>query len=146
MTFAGAVEDPHPYLLGADIFVLPSHADPAPLVLSEAREAGCAVVATAVDGIPELLESGAAGLLVPPRDPGQLAATLLKLLNDPAELAAWRRNSGIDLDRLGIERVARDTLAVYAECVRERADDDGEEARLRRAAALRKPLEWEFRP
>jgi glycosyltransferase involved in cell wall biosynthesis len=45
-----------------------SHADPAPLVLSEAREAGCAIVATNVDGIPELLEHGQAGILVPARD------------------------------------------------------------------------------
>ncbi|MFT3952985.1 MAG: glycosyltransferase family 4 protein [Piscinibacter sp.] len=42
--------------------VLPSHADPAPLVLSEAREAGCAVIGTAVDGIPQLLENGEAGI------------------------------------------------------------------------------------
>ena len=142
VTFAGAVDDPNPYLLGADILVLPSHADPAPLVLSEAREAGCAIVASAVDGIPELLEGGAAGLLVPPRDPERLAAALLSLLSNGETLATWRRNSQINIDRLRIDRVARDTLAVYGECVRARAEDGKEEARLRGDARPRKPLQW----
>ena len=116
IAFTGAQEDPRAYLLGADIFVLPSHADPAPLVLSEAREAGCAIVATAVDGIPELLEGGAAGILVPPRDPARLAEAILSLVDDPAALAARRRDSQHNIDHLRIERVAQDTLAVYAEC------------------------------
>ena len=117
VTFAGAQHDPRPYLAGADIFVLPSHADPAPLVLSEAREAGCAVVASDVDGIPELLASGRAGILVPPRNPEALAAAILSLTDDPTELARWRRNSQIDIEQLSVARVARDTLAVYAECL-----------------------------
>lgn len=117
VTFTGAVADPRPLLHGADIFVLPSHADPAPLVLSEAREAGCAIVASAVDGIPELLEHGRAGILVPPGDPAGLAAALLPLVNDPAERARWRARSQIDLARMAVTRVAQDTLAVYAECL-----------------------------
>lgn len=112
--FAGAQTDPYPWMLGADIFVLPSHADPAPLVLSEAREAGCAIVATAVDGIPELLDKGAAGILVPPKDPESLAKALCRLIGDPAELALWRQRSHANIARLTIDRVARDTLAVYA--------------------------------
>ena len=117
ITFTGAVGDPRPLLHAADIFVLPSHADPAPLVVSEAREAGCAVVASAVDGIPELLEHGRAGLLVPPRDPAALAAALLPLVNDPTELGRWRANSQIEIARMDVARVARDTVAIYAECL-----------------------------
>ena len=143
VTFTGATQDPGAYLRGADVFVLPSHADPAPLVLSEAREAGCAVVATDVDGIPELLEGGAAGLLVPPRDPERLAAAILSLVDDPAALAIWRRNSQINIGHLDVGRVARDTVAVYRECVRgwdAEADDD---TRRRPAPQPRKSLEWE---
>ena len=115
--FVGAVADPRPYLDGADIFVLPSRADPAPLVLSEAREAGCAVVASDVDGVPELLEGGSAGLLVPPRDPRRLADAILSLVEDPANLRRWRTNSQVNIEHLTIARVARDTVAVYAECL-----------------------------
>lgn len=115
VTFEGPLDDPYPFLAGADIFVLPSHADPAPLVLSEAREAGCAIIATNVDGIPQLLEQGAAGVLVPPSDPAKLAEALNALLENPAELQAWRKKSQVNIDHLRIERVARETLRVYAD-------------------------------
>lgn len=113
VSFPGAQDNPVPWMTAADIFVLPSHADPAPLVLSEAREAGCAVVATAVDGIPELLEDGKAGILVPAKDPAKLAEALLSLLQNPAELAAWRERSQVNIENMTIDRVARQTLAVY---------------------------------
>jgi len=118
VTFAGGQSDPRPFLAAADVFILPSLADPAPLVLSEARASGCAVVATAVDGIPELLEDGRAGILVPPSDPVRLGDALLSLVNDPAELALWQRNSQHNIAHLGIGRVVRETLAIYAECLR----------------------------
>ncbi|KMO33195.1 glycosyl transferase [Methylobacterium tarhaniae] len=114
VSFEGGQDNPYPWMAGADIFVLPSHADPAPLVLSEAREAGCAIVATRVDGIPELLEHGRAGLLVPPRDPAALAEALLSLIEAPETLRLWRERSQVGIERMRIERVARETLAVYA--------------------------------
>jgi glycosyltransferase involved in cell wall biosynthesis len=113
ITFVGPQDDPYPFMLGADVFVLPSHADPAPLVLSEAREAGCAVIATEVDGIPELLDHGAAGLLVPPRAPEKIAQAIIALATDPDRLRSWTAKSQINLDRLRISRVAQETLAVY---------------------------------
>lgn len=113
ITFAGPRDDPYRWMLGADIFVLPSHADPAPLVLSEAREAGCAIVGTDVDGIPELLDGGRAGILVPANDPDKLAQALITLTTDPSALGAWRAKSQINLDHLRIARVADETLTVY---------------------------------
>ena len=107
-------DDPFPFLLGADIFVLPSHADPAPLVLSEAREAGCAIVATNVDGIPELLEHGKAGILVPARSSARLAEVLCTLVEDAEALQTWKQRSQFNLEHLRIERVARQTVEVYA--------------------------------
>ena len=113
VTFTGPQENPRSFLLGADIFVLPSHSDPAPLVISEAREAGCAIVATEVDGIPELLEYGNAGILVPAKAPIQLAAALTALVADRDELAHWRANSQINIDKMAISRVAEDTIKIY---------------------------------
>ena len=113
VTFAGAQNDPFSWMLGADIFVLPSHADPAPLVLSEAREAKCAIVATDVDGIPQLLEQGMAGILVPPRDPARLSTVLCSLIDDPASVEEWKQKSQTKIDYLTIERVARETMDVY---------------------------------
>jgi glycosyltransferase involved in cell wall biosynthesis len=114
VSFMGVQDDPFPWLKGADIFVLPSHADPAPLVLSEARGAGCAVVATNVDGIPELLEHGNAGILVPARDPTRLSEILCSLVENSETLREWKSKSHFNLDHLRIDRVARETLDVYA--------------------------------
>lgn len=114
VTFVGPQDDPYGWMLGADIFALPSHADPAPLVLSEVRQAGCAVVATAVGGIPELLEQGRAGILVPSRDPEALARALCRLINEPETLRAWKERSQVNIDHMRIDRVAQETLAVYA--------------------------------
>jgi len=119
VNFMGGQDDPFPFLLGADIFVLPSHADPAPLVLSEAREAGCAIVATAVDGIPQLLEQGKAGILVPAHDPAALSLAICSLVDDLETLREWREKSQFNIEHLRIERVARETREVYAAASRQ---------------------------
>jgi glycosyltransferase involved in cell wall biosynthesis len=121
IAFAGPQDDPYPWMLGADIFVLPSHADPAPLVLSEAREAGCAVIATQVDGIPELLGQGESGILVPPKSPDRIADALRMLVTDPDQLKAWRAKSQIGIENLRIDRVARAALEVYGRAIGPRA-------------------------
>jgi glycosyltransferase involved in cell wall biosynthesis len=115
ITFCGHLADPRPYLLGGDVFVLASHAEPAGLVLSEAREAGCAIVATRVGGIPEMLDGGRAGILVPPKRPDLLAAALLPLLQNPQLLAQARANSQINLANLSLDRVTEQTGRVYQE-------------------------------
>jgi glycosyltransferase involved in cell wall biosynthesis len=66
--------------------LLPDDRDGIPNVLVEAMAAGTPVVASAVSGIPELVEHEVNGLLVAPEDPEQLADTLLRLHDDP-ELA-----------------------------------------------------------
>lgn len=74
----------------ADIFVLASKIAPdgdrdgLPNVLMEAQSQGLACVATALAGIPELIEDEKTGLLVPPCDPPALAAALARLLGDEA--------------------------------------------------------------
>lgn len=113
--FCGYVDDPRAYLLGADIFVLASHSDPAPLVISEARDAGCAIVATSVDGVPEMLDRGAAGILVPPKQPALLANGILELLLNPAYLAEMRNRSRSGISHFTVERVAAETEQVYRE-------------------------------
>lgn len=88
MRFLGFVTDPAAVLAAADLSVLSSHWEGCPINLLEAMRAGQAAVATRVGGIPELIEDGREGLLVPPREPGQLAAALASLLEDPARRRA----------------------------------------------------------
>jgi glycosyltransferase involved in cell wall biosynthesis len=89
-----------PDLLGAlDVFCLSSLYEGTPLALFEAMAAGKPIVSTAVDGCREVLADGTTALLVPPSDPGALAAAIERLLGDPglrgdlagAALAASRR-------------------------------------------------------
>jgi glycosyltransferase involved in cell wall biosynthesis len=116
--FCGSQRDPRPYLLGSDLFVLASLADPAPLVVSEARDAGCAIVATSVDGIPEMLDHGKAGVLVPPQRPDLLSAAILNIILHPDVLADLRRRSQANVERFTVERVAQESLAIYQELLR----------------------------
>ena len=111
--FCGPQADPRPYLLGSDLFVLASHAEPGALVLPEAREAGCAIVATSVDGIPEMLDGGEAGILVPPRRPDLLAAAMVEVLTNKGLLADMRARSRKNLDHFTVNRAAKDYLTVY---------------------------------
>ncbi len=78
-----------PLLLGEiDVFALPSRIDPCPISLLEAMGAGLPVVGAASDGIPEQLDGGKAGELVPREDPDAMAAAILRLLDDPAQARA----------------------------------------------------------
>ena len=72
----------HAYYDAATVFCLASRAEPFGIVVLEAGAFRCPVVATSVGGIPEILEHGVNGCLVPPDDPVALAAQLAKLLCD----------------------------------------------------------------
>jgi glycosyltransferase involved in cell wall biosynthesis len=77
-------------LAACDAFVLPSVVTPEgkmeglPVALMEALAARRPTVATRISGIPELVEDGVTGLLVPPEDAGALSAALRRLAEDPA--------------------------------------------------------------
>jgi glycosyltransferase involved in cell wall biosynthesis len=113
--FIGYRDDPREYLYGADIFVLASHADPGPLVIAEARNAGCAIVATDVDGIPEMLDHGNAGILVPPKRPDLMAQAIDGLLSDRSELLKYAFLAKQNIGRLTIDRVCTEIDRIYAE-------------------------------
>jgi glycosyltransferase involved in cell wall biosynthesis len=110
--------DPRAIIAGADVFVLASIADPAPLIISEAREVGIGIVATDVDGIPELLAFGEAGLLVPPKDVEYLAQVLTGLFSDPKSIAELKTRSQVNISELGLDRVAYQTIKVYEELLK----------------------------
>ena len=113
--FEGFQPQPQQYLLATDIFVLASHRDPSPLVIPEAREAGCAIIASQVDGIPEALDKGQAGLLVRPGNSQTLAKTLAELLSNPNILYNWKKRAKQNLKWLSLERVHKETMATYRE-------------------------------
>jgi glycosyltransferase involved in cell wall biosynthesis len=113
--FAGPRDDVPSLLAAFDVFCLSSRYEGLSIALLEAMAARVPAVATAVGGIPEVVQANRSGLLVQPGDPHALAAALVAVLTDPAlasELmeAGWRRAAEFDIAR------ATDRLqALYAE-------------------------------
>jgi glycosyltransferase involved in cell wall biosynthesis len=115
--FAGFRTDV-PALLGAmDCFALAStRTEGVPQSLLQAAAAGVPLVASRIGGIPEVVEDGVTGLLVPPQDPTALAAAIERVLADPAAAAARARAARKRCE----ERFSRETsigrlLALYDE-------------------------------
>ena len=88
VTFLGRVPRPGPVFERAEIVVVSSFGEGFGMVALEAMERGRAVVASAVGGLPEIVEDVTTGLLVPPGDPEALAAAIVRLADDPARTAA----------------------------------------------------------
>ncbi|MGY3438334.1 MULTISPECIES: glycosyltransferase family 4 protein [unclassified Marinovum] len=78
-------------LRDTDALVLPSFAEGVPVVLMEAMAAGRPVIATQVGGVPELVEHGVSGCLVPPGDGDALAKAIMAVMADPDTRAAMGR-------------------------------------------------------
>lgn len=80
--FTGFREDVYSIIDKLDLVALPSLWEGFGLVLLEAMAMGKPVVATNVGGIPEIIQDGETGILIPPRNPDALADAIIKLLKD----------------------------------------------------------------
>jgi len=112
--FLGHVPFVEPLLAALDVLVLPSHSEALGLVLLEAGALGVPVVATAVGGVPEVVEDGVTGLLVPPCDPAALARAVTQLLRDPERARAMGEAARERVEReFTLECTVAGHLAVY---------------------------------
>ena len=98
----------------ARAFVCPSVYEPLGIVNLEAMACETAVVASAVGGIPEVVDHGRTGLLVPPSDPAALAAALNRLIDDPG-LARQMGIAGREraVAEFSWRAIAEQTVALY---------------------------------
>lgn len=80
---AGFIGDVNGFWAGCRVAVLPSLTEGFGLAAAEASACGVPVVATAASSLPEIVDDGVTGLLVPPGDPTLLAGALARLLQDP---------------------------------------------------------------
>jgi glycosyltransferase involved in cell wall biosynthesis len=102
-----------------DVAVSSSEFEGSPLAVMEYMEAARPIVASDVGGVPDLIEDGVHGLLVPPRDPARLAEAIDALLRDPVRAQAMgkraceRRRQEFDLDTMvrNIEALYEELLA-----------------------------------
>jgi glycosyltransferase involved in cell wall biosynthesis len=109
--------------------------DSSPIAIHEGMSLGRPAAVTAVGGIPELVAHERTGLLVPPDDPGALAAALLRLLRDPAEAARLGAAARARYARDHLPaRMARVTEALFEDLV-QRGRRAGRRGLLRAAAS-----------
>jgi sugar transferase (PEP-CTERM/EpsH1 system associated) len=113
------MRDDVPRLMAAmDIFVLSSLDEGLPLAILEAFAGGVPVVATDVGGVGEAVKHGVNGLLVPPLSPQAMAASCLKLIQEPEmreRFSAEARRAAFD--RFSLKRMVEAYEAVYEEAM-----------------------------
>lgn len=110
----GFVSDARSNLAAADIFLMPSRKEGLPLALLEAGMVGRTVIVSAVGGMPEVVEHGVTGLLVPPNDHSALARALSQCIRDSERCASLgaRLHSRV-ASTFSEERMLEETFSVY---------------------------------
>ena len=117
--FLGLREDIPSVLAALDVAVISSDYEGSPLSVMEYMEAALPVVATRVGGVPDIVVDGETGFLVPPRDPGAIAAAVTRLFAEPdlakrmGEAGQRRRRAEFDLSAT-VRRVERLYEELYA--------------------------------
>jgi glycosyltransferase involved in cell wall biosynthesis len=119
VVFTGRRDDVPAVTAALDVAVLPSYREAQGLTILEAMALSRPVVASNVGGIPEMIEDGVTGLLVPPRDPAALAAAIVRLLKEHSFADTLGRASH-DLvhDRFCIELMVKAVEEIYDEGAR----------------------------
>lgn len=109
--FSGRLENEDIAMLyrEADLLLNPSLADNMPISLLEAMASGVPIVSTDVGGIPYLVEHGSSAMLVPPRQPDEMADCALRILDDPG-VAERLRAKGLELARHYTWPIVRERL------------------------------------
>lgn len=114
VSFKGFIDNARSFLSNFDIFVFPSRSENLPYSILEAGLAGLPVIASAVGGIPEIIESGSNGILVPPENVEILLSSLI-LFNDNPRM---RDRLGANLkasiqENFSFEKMVEKTFNLY---------------------------------
>jgi glycosyltransferase involved in cell wall biosynthesis len=111
--FLGARTDVDSVLRAVDVGALSSDREGSPLLVFECMANDTPLVATAIGGVPDVVEHGRTGLLVPRRDPEALAQGLISLLADPVRRARMAAAAKDALRRYTIDATAARFAALY---------------------------------
>ena len=99
-----------------DLLVVSSDNEGTPVSAIEAMASGCPVVATEVGGLPDVVQNGKTGYLVPPKQPEALATAMLKLIRDPETATQMGRSAQQSVKgRFSVNRLVSDIEGLYEE-------------------------------
>jgi len=120
VSFLGDRADVPQLLAQSQIFILCTHYEGLPISILEAMRAGLPVIATKVNGIPEEVEHGKTGLLVPDKDVKEVAKALSTLIESP-DLRQQMGEAGRQkfLEEFTIERMIDETRTVYEQVLKQ---------------------------
>ena len=126
--FTGRRDDVPAVTAALDVAVLPSYREAQGLSILEAMALSRPVVASNVGGIPEMIEDGVTGLLVPPHDADALAAAIIRLLVDhPSRTCSAAPATTSSTSRFCLEQMVAAVEPIY--------DEGARAVRLREVAA-----------
>lgn len=121
LLWVGLNKDVRPYLAAMDVFLMSSEFEGLPIALLEAMAMGVPPVATAVGGVPEVVQNGVSGLLVPFGSISELASAAVRLIDD-----VWARKDygGRARDRVSeefsISKMQRNLEEIYSKVAADR--------------------------
>jgi glycosyltransferase involved in cell wall biosynthesis len=106
------------FMANSDLLVVPSiWFENAPLVISEAIHRGLPILASDVGGLPELVEAGTNGDLLPLGDESLWAASLSELVRRPEVVDGWWRGAATMRDRFSADALGQRTVALFSKMV-----------------------------
>ena len=117
VVFAGHANKNYLKLLlsASDLYVSPSIYETFGISVLEALASGLPIVCTNIMSLPEIVEDGKNGLLVPPRDPGALSEAILKLMSDESTCLRFRNNNKAKAKFFSLEFIFPKILEIYGE-------------------------------
>ena len=112
--FLGRRDDMPSVYASLDLMVSASRQEGLPIALLEGMASGLPIIATSVGEVPSVVQAGQSGILVPPNDPGALAAAVLELLNDPDQRNRFSSKAReVTAAEFSADRMAGDYAEVY---------------------------------
>lgn len=115
----GRVENIPELLSAADICIQPSRSEGLPLALMEAASASKALIGSYVGGIPEVIDNGLNGLLVPPENSDALAEAIIQLLRMPEQAKELGNQARKKYEQyFSVDNMADQVIGVYLQCMK----------------------------
>ena len=119
VTFTGKRDNVHEYLQAADAWTLPSYGEGLPVSLLEAMSAGLPVIVTPVGAMPEIVQDGVNGFVVPIGNDAALTAALTQAIDDSEESRMLgQRARELIQERYSIDQISQSYLDLFRKLVR----------------------------